>query len=176
MGSKIELINEREQEELFEKIKFIYITRSNKHWKDQIPKLILLKKIKGIDYVDLENKSDFEIFKIFYPNDTTESKNHYFLVVDNIPVTYLTTNKQRDGMLDISIATDEDYQKQGYGTKTLELLEEETFCDDSVRGIQMFDLSKHQQTSKIAIKLNYQQNERGVWCKYNKNFKDIKVR
>ena len=77
MESKIELINEREQEELFEKLKFLYITRSNKHWKDQIPNLILLRKVKGINEVDLENKSDFEIFKMFYPNDTNERKNHH---------------------------------------------------------------------------------------------------
>ena len=102
--------------------------------------------------------------------------NHFFLVVDDNPVTYITTRKQEDNMYDVSIATDEQYQKLGYGTKALELLEEYLFENEYVKGIQMYDLSQHQQTSKIANHLNYEEKDKGKWYKYNKNYIESKGR
>ena len=171
MEKNFKLISEKEQVEIFEKLKYEYITSVKKDWKKQIPKLNILRSISVLKPIELNDEiSDYELFKECYPTEADNFINHYFLTVDGKPVTYITSNRQENDMLDISFATVLEFQNLGYATKSLELLEDKLFSDNSIKGIQMIDLSKYNQTSKIAKKLNYELNEVDQWCKYNKNY------
>ena len=170
---EIKLIKEDESD-YTQRIKYKYVMSSNSI-ENLLEKTNIMRKLSGLLPIKMDvSKSDLEFFKKLYPYRHYNGINNYYLVVNDIPVT-LISSRERYNSDDIELAfsTNKRYLRRGYATMAVKLMEEELFKDDNVRYIVMVDVSAYGQTTKIANKLGYIQNENYEYYKKNPNYKKL---
>lgn len=136
-----------------DKIRYLFFKNvSSSNWQQKYRAKCLLTGTKYIPQGDLD---EYAYFLLTHPLKVDKGYNVYYLLIDNEPVTTLTTHLEESGYIDVSFTTAPKFCGKGYATEAVSLIEQEIWQDEFIKGIKMVDMSLNQETSKIALKLGY---------------------
>ena len=160
-----------EKNELTDKLRYLFVKNQSENWKRKYTAMCIAKGIKPIEQGTL---SDYDFYIKIHPFvEDSDTIQHYYLIDNDEPVTYITLTKDSTDIVDITFTTSAIHQGKGYATKSVELLEQLLLSNPSIRGIKLLDqFSTGGATTKIASKLGFEQSEQDSMCffKYNLNY------
>lgn len=158
--SDVELI--KPDKKLAIKLDYIIDKKNKRDWKQGYHRLCM---ILGTDSLPQGNKTDYEYYEA-----VMKPKFQYYLLEGNNVIGRVQTSRRGNNFIDIQyVKIEDEFQGQGYGTKLFQMLEEEIREDEQIEGIIIEDASILGQTTRIARKLGYEQNEYGQFIKYRQN-------
>ena len=166
---KLVLISNDEKSQQL-RYKFVTSTTGEK-WKELYKNQCELYNNEPLEQGELD---DYEYYKKTHPY-TRNNENYiqYFLVVNEEPVTMVVLKKDITDLIEITLTTSKRYLRQGYATKSVELIEELMFSKENIRGLKLIDFfSRGNATSKIARKFGFNEIRNGEFIKLNPRYKE----
>ena len=158
--------------EISGKLNYMFRNSNGIEWKR---KYNVMCSIKGVSPLPQEDLTDQEYFQRIYPPiEDTGNIIHYYLLVENEPTTYISLTKDPSDLVDITFTTSKKFVGQAHATKSVELIEEMLFKDNTIRGIKLLDQnSTANATTKIAFKLGFTPSEEDstLFIKLNPNYR-----
>ncbi len=120
------------------------------------------------EIIEQGSMDDFEYYKIIQE----EAFYHYYLVEDDgTLIGRARISKRGDNIVIEYMRIEEEMRHKGYGEKMVNLIEQDIFANSEVSGICFEDASPNMETSKIALKMNYDETSPKQYYKPNPNFK-----
>jgi len=145
--------------ELAIKLDYMLCIKNKIDWKRAYVRMCILD---GKTPIPQGEKSDEEYYKL-----VSSPRFQYYLLNGEDVVGRAVLSERGENWIDIQyISIEKEFRSQGYGTKFFQMLENYIFQNDQIEGIFVEDKSSFGQTTKIAKKLGYEENEYGQFIKY----------
>lgn len=144
------------------KLDYLICKKNKVDWKQGYNRKCILT---GEEPILQGDKTDQEYYGLIYG-----PKFQYYLLEGDNVIGRATLSERGDNFVDIQyVLIEEEFKNKGYGTRFVQMLEDEIMKDEQVTGIIIEDASHLGQTTKIATKLGYELNEHGQFIKYRPN-------
>lgn len=148
--------------ELAIKLDYLVCKKNKIDWKQGYNRRCILT---GEEPLLQSSKTDQEYYEL-----VNKPKFQYYLLEESNVIGRATLSKRGNNFIDIQyVLIEKEFRNKGYGTKFLQMLEDEIMNDEQITGIIIEDASSLGQTSSIATKLGYELNENGQFIKYRHN-------
>ena len=161
-----------------ESYKLLYhFSINNRHdWKEAT---VISFIMQGVIPPKQNGLSDYEYFKLLrklQKQIETLPTEEYILHKNYEPITNLYIIMRSSKTADISFVTRKQYQKQGYATQALKMVETILFQNPNILYTSITDLSQNNVSTKIALKNGYTYSEElNIFLKQNPNIKLNKI-
>lgn len=145
------------------KLYYEFIKSANPEWKKTYEmECVFLKQTK----LEQNEMSDYEYFL----KTRVDLNNKYLLLWQNKPVCLIMISERNDTTKDISFSTVPVYQRKGFATQAVKMVEEMLFQKDNVLFTSIVDMNPKHISGKIAENLDYKYLEDGgFYLKVNPN-------
>lgn len=145
------------------KLYYEFVKSANPTWKKSYAlECIFLKQTK----LEQNEMSDYEYFL----KTRNDLNNKYLLLWKNKPVCLIMISRRNETTKDISFSTLPQYQKKGFATQAVKMVEKLLFQKNDVLFTTIVDMNPNHISSKIAENLGYEYVEDGgFYLKANPN-------
>lgn len=128
-------------------------------WKSRYQMSCILKQLPVIEQKD---KSDFEYFVATkrQRSPLELASTEYLLLINGIPVSCINAIQKNKRITDITVATLPKYRRKGYAKMAVQLAEEKIFANPDTFFISITDITKERISSRIALSLGYDYDEK----------------
>ena len=131
------------------------------------------QELSNQEIIEQGDMDDFEYYKTIQK----EAHYNYYLVDDDGTIIGRAKVEKRGDSISIEyMRIEEEKRNMGYGREFVKLIEQDIFTSSEVAGIYFDDASANMETSKIAIKRDYEETATRRFFKPNPNFRGNKGR
>jgi len=143
-----------ENEECY-KLLYIFTKNNNLNWKTSTQISFSIQGLRLPKQGDLSDYEYFKQLKALEKKGQFLSSEQYMLVNEEEPITSVYVMMRTKNIADVSFVTARKYQRKGYATQALALVEKELFKNPDILFTTITDLSPNKISSKIAINSGY---------------------
>lgn len=145
------------------KLYYKFVKEANPEWKKSYAlECLLLKQ----NIIEQNNMSDYEYFL----KTRVDLSNKYLLLWNNLPVCLIMISERNNTTKDISFSTLPKYQRKGFATQAVKMIEKVLFQKEDVLFTSIVDMNPKHISGKIAENLGYEYLEDGgFYLKANPN-------